>query len=153
MATTLKSTVDYSKLDVLEVLFEAIAKDLPDEHKLAWLVQLGRDEEKLCSDKEKFRSLLNTLEPEWVSHDFFSFYNCMFRSAEQPHQSTILLMGTILEGHCSKSSQTTTTTGRTLCASYLNMGIHTYMLIFLKSMAYVDIKWRNRHKCKDAILP
>ena len=73
MATTLKSTVDYSKLDVLEVLFEAISKDLPDEHKLAWLVQLGRDEEKLCSDKEKFRSLLNTLEPEWVSHNSFSF--------------------------------------------------------------------------------
>jgi len=75
MATTLKSTVDYSKLDVLEVLFEAIAKDLPDEHKLAWLVQLGRDEEKLCSDKEKFRSLLNTLEPEWVSRTAAPKYN------------------------------------------------------------------------------
>ena len=73
MATTLKSTVDYSKLDVLEDLFEAIAKDLPDDLKLAWLVQLGRSEKRLSSDKEKFRSLLNTLEPEWVSHNCFSF--------------------------------------------------------------------------------
>ena len=67
MATTLKSTVDYSKLDVLEVLFEAIAKDLPDELKLAWLLQLS-------GDKEKFCSLLNTLEPEWVSHLWFSLF-------------------------------------------------------------------------------
>merc|ERR1719234_33023 len=67
IATTLKSTVDYSKFDALEDLFEAIANDLPDDLKLAWLVQLGRNEKRLSSDKEKFRSLLNTLEPAWVS--------------------------------------------------------------------------------------
>ena len=46
----------------LEVLFEAIAKDLPGDLKLAWLVELGREK-----DMEKFSTLLNTLEPEWVS--------------------------------------------------------------------------------------
>ena len=59
--------MEHNKLDVLDLLFDAIAKDLADDHKLAWLLQLA-------GHKEKFCSLLNTLEPELVRHkcSFFS---------------------------------------------------------------------------------
>ena len=53
----------------LEVLFEAIAKDLPGDLKLAWLVELGREK-----DMEKFSTLLNTLEPEWVRCRILSLF-------------------------------------------------------------------------------
>ena len=46
--------------NVLDLLFDAMAKDLPDDFKLAWLLRLGE------GDKEKFCSLLNTLQPELV---------------------------------------------------------------------------------------
>ena len=59
IASTRKNTVDYNKLDVLDALFEAIAYDLTDDLKLAWLLHLGHD-------MEKFSSLLNTLDPELV---------------------------------------------------------------------------------------
>ena len=59
IASTRKDTVDYNKLDLLDVLFEAIAYDLTDDLKLAWLLHLGHD-------MEKFSSLLNTLDPELV---------------------------------------------------------------------------------------
>ena len=45
---------------MLDLLFDAMAKDLPDDFKLAWLLRLGE------GDKEKFCSLLNTLQPELV---------------------------------------------------------------------------------------
>ena len=45
---------------MLNLLFDGMAKDLPDEFKLAWLARLGE------GDKEKFCSLLNTLQPELV---------------------------------------------------------------------------------------
>ena len=70
IATTRTNTVEHDKLDVLDLLFDAIAKDLPDNHKLAWLLQLG-------GDKEKFCSLLNTLEPDMVRH------NCSFISTAE----------------------------------------------------------------------
>ena len=57
IASTRKNTVDYNKLDVLDALFDAIAYDLTDDLKLAWLLHLGHD-------MEKFSSLLNTLDPE-----------------------------------------------------------------------------------------
>ena len=44
---------------MLDALFEAIAYDLTDDLKLAWLLHLGHD-------MEKFSSLLNTLDPELV---------------------------------------------------------------------------------------
>ena len=59
IASTRKNTVDYNKLDVLDALFEAIAHDLTDDLKLAWLLHLGHD-------MEKFSSLLNTLEQQLV---------------------------------------------------------------------------------------
>ena len=59
IACTRKDTLDCSKLDVLDALFEAIAYDLTDDLKLAWLLELGHD-------MEKFSSLLNTLEPQLV---------------------------------------------------------------------------------------
>jgi len=59
IACTRKDTLDCSKLDVLDALFEAIAYDLTDDLKLAWLLELGHD-------MEKFSSLLNTLDPELV---------------------------------------------------------------------------------------
>ena len=59
IASTRKDTVDCNKLDLLDVLFEAIAYDLTDDLKLAWLLHLGHD-------MEKFSSLLNTLDPELV---------------------------------------------------------------------------------------
>ena len=59
IASTRKNTVDYDKLDVLDALFEAIACDLTDDLKLAWLLHLGHD-------MEKFSLLLNTLDPELV---------------------------------------------------------------------------------------
>ena len=59
IACTRKDTLDCSKLDVLDALFEAIANDLTDDLKLAWLLHLGHD-------LEKFSSLLNTLDPELV---------------------------------------------------------------------------------------
>ena len=59
IASTRKNTVGYDKLDVLDALFEAIACDLTDDLKLAWLLHLGHD-------MEKFSSLLSTLDPELV---------------------------------------------------------------------------------------
>ena len=76
IATTRINSRDHNKMDVLNLLFEPIAKDLPDELKLAWLLQLS-------GDKEKFCSLLNTLEPEWVSHLFFLQYFFLVCSGEQ----------------------------------------------------------------------
>ena len=58
-STRRKDTVDCNKLDLLDVLFEAIANDLTDDLKLAFLLHLGHD-------MEKFSSLLNTLDPELV---------------------------------------------------------------------------------------
>ena len=59
IASTRKDTLDCNKLDLLYVLFEAIANDLTDDLKLAFLLHLGHD-------MEKFSSLLNTLDPELV---------------------------------------------------------------------------------------
>jgi len=70
IANTLANTMHDDKMDILDLLFEAIAKDLPDDLKLAWLAQLGGAE-----DKEKFSSLLNTLELGWVSQTAVQKYN------------------------------------------------------------------------------
>ena len=56
IASTRKDIQDCNKVDVLDALFEAIANDLTDDLKLAWLLHLEHD-------MEKFSSLLNTLEP------------------------------------------------------------------------------------------
>ena len=77
IANTLANTMHDDKMDILDLLFEAIAKDLPDDLKLAWLAQLGGAE-----DKEKFSSLLNTLELEWV-RQFFCVISAFYVQVSQ----------------------------------------------------------------------
>merc|ERR1712130_414870 len=69
--------------NVLNLLFDGMAKDLPDEFKLAWLARLGE------GDKEKFCSLLNTLQPELVSRAPVTKYDIVERE-RAGHGGTLL---------------------------------------------------------------
>merc|ERR1712130_866679 len=69
--------------NVLDLLFDGMAKDLPDEFKLAWLARLGE------GGKEKFCSLLNTLQPELVSRAPVTKYDIVERE-RAGHGGTLL---------------------------------------------------------------